>query len=371
MQGQFRNSFQAALLYDAPPSFSLPDTLARIRADCRSFGLHLRPGSDIDNVAILLGRDELQLKLELVNRLANPKLFQSAMGSAWNLMAVPDVPERILRHRCYALITIGHGSDSAAYARDLPQALRSSASGQSHPLFLLRIRVLQTAIRALSVQVIPSFAHWTLNDLFIASDKLLPFCSADPIGFPIVHPFIFYGPYVVGQPPATGFLTLGAANCIGYEFMVDATPVPWSEQYESVIALLRLATMDNGYLIPDGDTFGRQDGNFSYRVRHLAAGVDGVRQARIRLTLLFSKSHGYRSAEYEPRQTIPGGVEGAERVIGTAKPDARQAVHRMRETQAMVEGVGSRLVVSVPKSSPPPARPPGGGKIVPFGRRGA
>ncbi|MFN6986494.1 MAG: hypothetical protein ACK4OI_16845, partial [Rhizobium oryzihabitans] len=116
--------------------------------------------------------------------------------------------------------------------------------------------------------------------------------------------------------------------------------------------------------------FGIEDDSVSYRVRHVAATAGQDLPDQYQLTLRYSRKHGYRANDIKRRLTVPGGVDGVERLIGTATPEARAELRKMRESEALAEGIGGRLVVTRPADEPPqnPDRT-GNARIIPFGKR--
>ena len=83
-------------------------------------------------------------------------------------------------------------------------------------------------------------------------------------------PCRFAGPGTTQDQGIAGVQTFGAAAFIGREIRVRPTEVPWGEAYQHALVFIALAIHKNGYVIPDGDTFGDESQSFSYRVHHKA-----------------------------------------------------------------------------------------------------
>lgn len=375
MEGRYRNNFQAAILFDGRTPLSIDRAAQRIRLFCEMIGLPTRLGVHSETQAMILGPGEFQLHVEWIDAPAKREVFAPALGSFFNSMLAEDATQRIDRHGSHVLVSVQHGvlggvADNAELQGFLDK-IGMFKRGHSLEDFRLRVRAMMTAVKAFAEQDVPSLVHLTQSDILFTSDKLGLFCEDEEALTPTVHPLLYkQASEVEGAPPMLGFTTFGAADHFGYEIEVTPAPVPWLEQFNSALVLIRVATMKNGYIIPDGNTFGPEDGSTSYRVQHLEAGANGARSPRIRISLIYSKPHGYYAPDYEPRQTVPGGAAGAAAMIGNATPEAREAIRELRKREETAHAAGIGFSVSVAKPANPQPRAPGGGRIVPFGRRG-
>jgi len=116
----------------------------------------------------------------------------------------------------------------------------------------------------------PTLSHWTHTDVLARPQTIKNFmCDASPNPLH-VHPLPFRGPGTTQDQGIAGVQTFGAAAFIGREIRVRPTEVPWGEAYQHALVFIALAIHKNGYVIPDGDTFGDESQSFSYRVHHTA-----------------------------------------------------------------------------------------------------
>jgi hypothetical protein len=144
-----------------------------------------------------------------------------------------------------------------------------------------------------------------------------------------------------------GLVTRGAANFIGREIRVRPSEVAWGTVYQHALGFVRLALMKNGYVIPDGDTFGDEDHTFSYRVHHNAEPFVNGGQAVLcyELETLLNTAQGFRSPAYTP----PG------LAVDIDRPQARfgdfdsrggkKLVAEWREKRRMAEAAGAQFEV--------------------------
>ncbi|QCM10517.1 hypothetical protein CFBP6625_09255 [Agrobacterium tumefaciens] len=375
MIGKYTNQMQAAILLEGNIAASpLPNLVKQLQTVFNRLGVTLAcPGLSSTYVQ-MFGPNDLQLTVEFVAGPADHGVFAGTLGSPISVMLVPDAIDRIRRHKSHLLVYIQHGVFGGVMQEKGIASLFSELGmyqpGHSLAEFLDRVRCLSIACETICANVPASLIHWTQSNMLFSVESFTAFVE-EPIGPLTVHPRI----YRDEPPPGTteqcvGIQTLGAADYIGREINVEAAPVPWSELYAGALTFIKIATEKNGYIIPDGDVFGIEDDSVSYRVRHVAATAGQDLPDQYQLTLRYSRKHGYRANDIKRRLTVPGGVDGVERLIGTATPEARAELRKMRESEALAEGIGGRLVVTRPADEPPqnPGRT-GNARIIPFGKR--
>lgn len=375
MIGKYTNQMQAAILLEGNiPSSPLPDLVKQFQTVFNRLGIPLTcPGMSSSYVQ-MFGPNDLQVTVEFITGPADHGVFAGTLGSPISTMLVPDAAERIRRHKSHLLVYVQHGVFGGVIREkgisSLFDELGMHQPGHSLAEFLERIKVLSIACETICTGMPASLIHWTQSNMVFSPDNFTTLVG-EPIGPLTVHPCI-YGE----EPPRgttgqyVGIHTLGAADYIGREIHVEAAPVPWPELYEGALTFIKIATQKNGYIIPDGDIFGIEDDSVSYRVRHVEANTEEGMPDCYQLTLRYSRQHGYMAQDLERRLTVPGGVNGVERLIGTATPEARARLRKMRESEALAEGTGGRLVVTRPADDPPqnPGRT-GNARIIPFGKR--
>jgi hypothetical protein len=157
---------------------------------------------------------------------------------------------------------------------------------------------------------------------------------------------------------------------IGYEILAEPGRLPWAANFETALALLRVATVENGYIIPDGDVFGPEDASWSYRVLHRTAAPNDV--PLIELVPLLYPKYGFVAEYYVPPVRVVDERNLPEDVKPADPAEQERLSAAWREKRAMVEGIGGRLEVRAPGEgggAPPPTPSPGGWFSRPFGRK--
>ena len=117
-----------------------------------------------------------------------------------------------------------------------------------------------------------------------------------------VHPYLFGGAKDGDGRTRLGIRTFGARHFIGRELLIEPSVLPWAANYETMLAFLRVATAEKGYLIPDGDSFGPEDRSLSYRVLHREAEAGDV--PLIELQPLLHQEYGFVAEDYVPPERV-------------------------------------------------------------------
>jgi hypothetical protein len=147
--------------------------------------------------------------------------------------------------------------------------------------------------------------------------------------------------------------TFGAKYFVGREIQVVANPLPWQDALGLIFTFLKIATIKNGYVVPDGDTFGDEDRSLSCRVRHIPEGANsgGLDGPLYRLEVLFSRKHGFVSSDYvAPARTFDDRTVPAD-ILSDLGRERFPVVEDMRAKRQMVERLGGHLEVS--ETAPP------------------
>lgn len=308
----------------------------------------------------LFGGREVMATFELLRNPGNPEVFAQALGSPFTTMTCPDMGKRVMLHRAMILITISHGvmggvMNDPQFA-GLFASIGMRIEGESLPEFTQRLELC-----ALGARVAMDFAqavavHWTQSNMLLAPEA---FETLAGMGVPSplhVHPSLFGTPPGPGEEQALGVRTFGMRHFIGHEVIVEPTTLPWSVMWESAMVLLRVATVKNGYIIPDGDTFGDEDRSQSFRVRHLPADEGGA--PLLQLTPLKLSEFDFVAPDYAPEENVIDDRMPPPALMPADDGDKMELANEWREKRAMAEGIGGRFEVRTTGEAPPPAAPP-------------
>ncbi|MEO0590989.1 MAG: hypothetical protein AAFZ11_10565 [Pseudomonadota bacterium] len=225
------------------------------------------------------GSDNLTASFEYVNAPPAPGALETALSSPVTELLSPGLRERVAASPTHILLEV---SPSVIGAEEDPQALLAVAAPLTAPLgadaFQQRLETLSLMVR-MTVDHVPACAiHWTQSDQLLDTETfegMATFGFPGPLG---IHPRLF-GVLSAEEEhpeegaadaaaPEIGILTFGAVHWLERELRVPPSPLPWTAAYETLLAFCELATMEGGYIIPDGDTFGPEDGSEVWRVYH-------------------------------------------------------------------------------------------------------
>lgn len=274
------NRVQAALLFDRPVRDL--DEIVRdfIRIEgFRSGATFNIPETNPDRFYRLFnGAEELMLTFEYLDGAPNLEAFAGALSSSFTELATPDIRERIARTQSHILVEAAHGvmsgvEDDTKIAAMLTQPDMPKA-GATTAQFHRRLSVVGLMTRVSAERTMPLAVHWTQSDLLIGGEQCDALAAMEPPGPLHIHPHLFGPQPEPGETALVGIRTFGARHWLGREILIKPSMLPWAANYETILAFLRVATMANGYVIPDGDTFGPEDRSLFYRVLHHDAGAD-------------------------------------------------------------------------------------------------
>ena len=370
---QFPNEIQAALLFDRP--------FRALEAVVRSFlRLEQMQGREPFNMSEakpdvfyrLFGRDDLMITLEYLAQPADMAVFQKALASTITGVLCPDVRQRLTSNRAHVLVTVSHGVlGSSPEVAQMMAEIGRPPEGHSLPQFRRRLDACATIARLVCDEAMPQVVHWTQSNQLIAGENFEGYAAAPAPGPLHIHPYLFGNRAGADGNPEVGILTFGARHFIGREISVEPGSLPWAAHFATILAFLKVATTDNGYVIPHGDTFGPEDRSLSYRVLHIDPEEEGGAPL-YRLEPLMHQEFGFQSAEYvEPERVLDDRMPPPDLMPDDDEAKAELA-NEWREKRRMAEGIGGRYEVRAKgpnTTGPQPPRPgfPAARKI--FGRK--
>lgn len=371
---QFPNDIQAALLFDRPVHDleSIVRDFVRIegaRSGAQFNVPEVKPGSFYR----LYGGDDWMITFEYLDHPANIEVFQPSLRSTITGILCPDIRERLMRNKSHILINVSHGvlGNSPELTALMAQIGRET-EGHSLPQFVARLQMCAMIARIACDHAPAQAVHWTQSDQLIPGEKFEAYADAQSVPSPLhIHPYLF-GDARSGK---VGIRSFGARHFIGREIVIEPSELPWAANYETLLTFLRVATIENGYIIPDGDTFGPEDRSLSYRVLHREAEPGDVPVCELR-PLLF-REYGFVADDYVPLGGVINDRAPPLALMPEDDEDKMELVNEWREKRALAEGIGGRFEVRARDpgaGGPPPARPgglpaPGLGNRPVFGRR--
>ena len=376
MTGKFRNNLQAAILYDGHADVFRSTDLNKFRMAMLQKGIPFQVSHESPGFVLMTGPDELQLSWTYHAKPADHAVFRTVLASPTTRMHLPDADDRVQRHGSHVLIEIQQGVLGSV--QDIPKfatffdEIEFPRPGHNLAGFNHRVDILADACMFLNQEKPASAVHWTQSNTLIAGEHLEDYLSQPRPGFLTIHPFIMGGDAMPGHKEIPiEIYTIGAVDYIGREIHTDLAPVPWLDLYSSITAFVEMATMPDGYIIPDGDTWGVDDDEFCWRVTH----PDGKKQSTINgepffnLKLLYHRSHGYTAPDFTGRKLIKGGIAEASALLQGPEQAVREEIDDWKKTEDMARKAGGGFEIyrtNDPANGPvgmsaPPKTPLGSG----------
>ncbi|MEM7701444.1 MAG: hypothetical protein AAF251_05855 [Pseudomonadota bacterium] len=385
---KYPNRMQAALLFDQ--STDRLDTIAQGVA--RVF--EMKSGAPFNTVEhtgsfvrLFGGGDELMLTFEYVDGPPKHEVFAQAVGSPITAILCPDMANRLVRAQAMILLEVSHGAMGGVEENPEIASMLDTLGmkqGATPEQFNRRLETLALMTRVAIDNSNPSAIHWTQSNQLLEPKVFDGFAD---MGFPgplAIHPYLF-GPddqdasNVPESEAKAGIRTFGARQWLGREIYVAPTTLPWGAAFQTILAFCRLATMEGGYIIPDGDTFGPEGGGEKWRVHHREIGeVPGDVTAEeggaplYELVPLRHDECGFLDPDFAKEQRVVCEAGGA--IIGdmSAEELYGEDAKEIAAARSMVEGVGGTLTVTTlderpsggdggrepPAPESPPSEPP-------------
>lgn len=369
----YPNRLQAALLFDRRVDCleAAMRDFTRIEGMRTGASFHLSESNPGQFYRLFDATEELMLTFERIDRPADPQAFRAALASPYTGLVTPDIRERLARTDTHILLEVSHGvlagvEEDPALA-GLLDAVGHKRAGASQTAFERRLRVLTLMTRIVIDHAMPLAVHWTQSDTLLSGDLFDRIAAGDETPGPLhIHPILFGPRPAPGDEPLMGLRTFGVRHWLGREIIIQPNVLPWAANLEAAFAFLRVATMPDGYVIPDGDTFGPEDRRLSCRVLHHDAGtvIGDCAPAEVPVYELVPLKHveyGFAAPDYIPEANVFD-----DRAFPPAiMPDDQEAkmvlANEWSEKRKLAEGVGGRLEVRAagePGAAPPPPPSP-------------
>jgi hypothetical protein len=356
---QFPNFVQVCLLFDRDAPLDLEALIARFLAEERpvdySRVFDTKPGQFYR----LYSQRQVMVTVEHVPQRADVAKFEIPLTVPLNAARADDLRQRIDAHRNMLLVNVNHGplppqGEVGALLRKL-----KAQAGADLASFKQRLRI-AARLGALACELgRPTLVHWT------PTDHLLPagaFCelAAQPIPSLLhIQPLTFgVGEDSEGRA-LVGIRAFGAAHFLGREVVVAPSRIPWMATVDAALAFLKLATLDNGYVIPDADTFSPQDESATFRVRHLRSGERyGGQEPIYELEPLDFPAHNFRSPDFiPPTHSFDAAAPPPREVTARLGQTGAAVAREWREKQRMASDAGNELRVKYDPEQLRPAQP--------------
>lgn len=301
---QFPNEVQSALLFDRP--IKCLETVARTFMTIEEANTGARYNVSESNPGLfyrLYGGDDLMVTLEYIDRPANVEVFRQTLESAFTKISFPEAPARLAKHRSHILIGVSHGVlGSSPELQRLMATLDMASPGATLPQFRRRLDVCGLLTQVAHEAAGATAVHWTQSNLLLSAKQIEVLATMPPPSPLHVHPYLFGGGKSPDGKALVGMRTFGARHFIGGEVLIEPSALPWAANFETILAFLRVCLIENGYVIPDGDSFGPEDRSLSYRVHHRAAAAGDV--PIYELEPLMYREFGFQADAYVPPERV-------------------------------------------------------------------
>ncbi len=297
--------------------------------------------------------------------------FEGALASPVTGLFAPTAREALIGARSHVLVEVSHGA--ASDGRD--EAPSSPAQPVTLARFTERLETLALMVRITTDHGQPSLVHWTQSDQVLTPEQFEAYAIAGLPGPLHIHPHLFGSAHDAAREPLVGVRSFGAAHWLGREVVVPPSALPWQAAYQAILAFVHFSTGEAGTLIPDGDTFGSEDGGECFRVHHREADPAAGVEPAFEITPLRHDVSGFVCEDYAASAQIVK-LRGGEQADSSYEPDAApSAAAALREARRMIGEIGPEPAhpeTSAPDTSgPAPSSPSGPGLTDPTDSRPA
>lgn len=360
MPNRFPNTVQSAVLFEKRGFFSRGSGIQLEELAKAYFELQAaRSGHrfnivehDAGKVIQFYGGTDLMIRLEFMASPANAAVFAGTLSSPFTRMALPEAGKIIEAHGTHLLINVRTG-----VLPELPPHLAAMVSeagikeGYSWAQFRQRLETCATLTSLAHNIGKSSLVHWTQSNMLLKPSVVESMANEKVPTLFHVHPRLYQEGEANGAPNV-GFMTHGVQHFIGREIVMQANPIPWVENYQAALAFLSLAVTENGYIIPDGDNFGVEGGDFSYKVKHIAETNSGeaATPGHFELDLRYSQKHKYQSPRHAVNGPVIDTANPPSDLVNTANPTDQEMMEEWQRKRALAERVGGQFQVTAPAS---------------------
>ncbi|MFM7378689.1 MAG: hypothetical protein ACKO1O_11275 [Erythrobacter sp.] len=316
------------------------------------------------------GTEELMVTLEYMVGPCDQHNFEGPLASPYTGMVTPDIRSRIARTYSHVILEVSHGV--MAGVEDKPEiaamfaAIGRPRSGASREEFERRLAVLTLLSRIAIDHAMPLALHWTQSGQLMAGEAFEHIAAGDSVPGPLhIHPQLF-GPHAApGNTPLAGIRTFGARHWLGREIIVEPSVLPWTANFETILAFIRIAIAPNGYIIPDGDTFGPEDRSLSYKVLHHDEGTmigevdpSPADMPLYELVPLKHLAHGFVAPSHVPDDRVIDERAFPLDLMPVGQDEKMALANEWFQKRKLAEGIGGRFEVRHPDAPPAPPPPP-------------
>jgi hypothetical protein len=371
MDARFPNTIQSCLLFEKRGFFDRRKKLnleelatAYMKIQAAKSGHRYNVVEHVKGKVIqFYGGEQLMIRLELIDGPANAAVFQQAMMSPFIKIGFADAADVISKHGTHLLINIRHGVlPDDPKINEMLASIDFPKEGHSLGQFKQRLDVCAMLTSLAHDLGEASLVHWTQSNMLLKPKGFEGNMEDDFPHVIHVHPLIFQDGTAPDGSINVALQTFGAQHFIGREIHIAANPIPWADNYQAALAFIKVAIMKNGYVINDGDNFGVEGNDFSYRVTHIPAQSNGETEtpARYDLELRYSKSHNYQSPNHTPDGVAIDLSNPPPEIVNTASPDGKDMLDLWEQKRKRAEMAGIEFRVTaqpVQNSGSPDQRP--------------
>lgn len=376
---QYPNRLQAVLLFEKP--FGALEEAVRDFArveEMKSGAVFNVPETNPGRFYRLFSAaEELMLTFEYIDGPANSNVFRGALSSAITGILTPDIRDRIAKANCHIIVEASHGVlgevQSDPKFAELFKTAGIPKAGANQEAFERRLNVLALMSRVVTDHAEPLAVHWTQSDMLLGGEAFETLAAHDAPSALHVHPYLFGPMAKEGEQAKLGIRTFGMRHWLGREALIQPHVLPWAANFDTILAFLRVATVENGYVIPDGDTFGPEGRSTSTRVTYrdagetpddLSAEEGGV--PLYELTPLKHTEFDFFDETHVPDENVIDDSSFSGVAMPDDQSDKMEHANRWRESRKMAEAIGGTFEVRAmgDEGQAPPPKPMPAPKIV-------
>ncbi|MCC6926499.1 hypothetical protein [Novosphingobium sp.] len=359
---RYPSDVQVAVLYDREVTQLRQIVTMFLEHEQRDHGVRYNPIEIKEDCFYqYFGTNDLMITFEHVQGQASAAAFAQTLASPVTRLTVPEAEGIIASHRSHVLINVSHSAMGGREIQAMLAQMGVDLPGNTYATFVRRLdyaaRLGSLALRLPGAALV----HWTLSNQLYSPAMFKELAKAGVPSPLHVHPYLF-GQRGPGGEELAGIRTFGVQHFLGREVEIEPSVLPWVANYENILVFMRVALADNGYVIPDGDTFGNESRTISYRVEHLPQ-QDG-QVGLYRLEPLLHREFGFQSPDYVPDERRIDHARPPIDLMPANPAERADLLGEWRAKESMARGIGGSFEVRARGEDPiPPPPPPGGNRL--------
>ncbi len=293
------------ILHDSYEPLDMNMVLAAVKHFAPEFGLGemigVLPGWNEKTAIAIISRDEYhRVRVEVAHMPEPLEMdgFREALSQPITSMMFPEAEEVIRRHQAYTIITVRKGESQLMMelltGKEEAREMMETAPELFNYTTLEEAKQAKLLCNALSRIVMDqqpaTLVHWMAHNRLLRPEQFLSLRGDDALLLLDINPHFFSSAGSLEKGAPLGCVLINSHNLVGKLVVFEEAPVPPDWMIMRLYDFLDYC-ISRGELIGDGETYGDEDNEWVFLIRHTPPEGPG-HPGEVRLKLLYSKEHG-------------------------------------------------------------------------------